>query len=238
MKKSPANTKILSIDIGGSGIKASLLDGDGHILIDYKKTNTPPNANPEKVVSAILELVREFPAYDFVSAGFPGYVRDGVVHTAPNLDNESWKMHPFADTLANALRKPARVVNDADLQGLGIVSGKGLEMMMTLGTGFGTALLVDGRLLPHLELSHLPVNKTKDYDGYIGEKALQEVGEKKWNKRMERVLGIFKTVVNYDLLYISGGNAKRLTFPLENNVKIVSNRLGIRGGAMLWKDMM
>lgn len=228
--------RILSIDIGGSGIKASLLDTEGNVLVDYKKTNTPSPANPENILKTIVQLVRDFPEFDAISAGFPGYVRDGIVHTAPNLDNDAWKLTNLNEALENALGKPSRVVNDADLQGLGIASGKGLEMVMTLGTGFGTALILNGVLLPHLELAHLPVKKDKDYDAYIGEKALQEIGEKKWNKRMQKALHTFRTVINYDFLYISGGNAKRLSFPLDDNVKIVSNRDGIKGGARLWRS--
>ena len=236
MNSTPTPNRILSIDIGGSGIKASLLDIEGNVLVDYKKTNTPTPANPENILKAIEQLVRDFPEFDAISAGFPGYVRDGVVHTAPNLDNEAWKFTNLNEALEKALGKPARVVNDADLQGLGIAGGKGLEMVMTLGTGFGTALILNGVLLPHLELAHLPVKKDKDYDAYIGEKALQEIGEKKWNKRMQKVLYTFRTVINYDALYISGGNAKRLSFPLDDNVKIVSNRDGIKGGARLWRS--
>jgi polyphosphate glucokinase len=233
--KKNATKKILCIDIGGSGIKASLINQDAEVLVEYRKISTPHPANPQNIINAITKLVSDFPEFDVVSAGFPGYVRDGIVHTAPNLDNESWKLTDLSEGLKNALGKPAKVVNDADLQGLGIVSGKGLEMVMTLGTGFGTALLNEGLLLPHLELSHLPATKSKDFDAYIGEKALQEIGERKWNKRMERVFQIFKTVINYDALYVSGGNAKRLRIPLDDNVKIVSNRDGILGGARLWK---
>jgi polyphosphate glucokinase len=236
MKKTKDQKKILSIDIGGSGIKASMIDQDGKVVMEYKKLSTPSPANPENVLHIIQHMAIDFPGFDLISVGFPGYVRDGIVHTAPNLDNESWKMTNFAESLTKSLGKPAKVVNDADLQGLGIVQGKGLEMMMTLGTGFGTALLVDGVLLPHLELAHLPATKSKDYDEYIGSQALQIIGDKKWNKRMERVLHIFKTVINYDALYISGGNAKRLTLTLDDNVKLVSNRDGIRGGARLWKE--
>lgn len=235
MENAFAPQRILSIDIGGSGIKASLLDPDGNVLVDYRKTSTPPQANPEQVLGSIKSLVADFPEFDAVSAGFPGYVRDGIVHTAPNLDNESWKLTNFRQILSDALGKPTKLVNDADLQGIGVVSGIGLEMMMTLGTGFGTAILNHGILLPHLELSHLPATKNKDFDAYIGNQALTVIGEKKWNKRMNRVLHIFKTVVNYDALYISGGNAKRLQIPLDDNVKIVNNREGIKGGARLWR---
>lgn len=228
--------KILTIDIGGSGIKATILNEVGEMIVEYKKMNTPSPSNPENILKAIKSLVKEFPDYDMISVGFPGYVRKGIVHTAPNLDKENWKLIDLNQRICAMLGKPTQVVNDADLQGLGVVSGKGFEMMMTLGTGFGTALLKDGILLPHLELSHLPVTKTKDFDAYIGDKVLQVIGEKQWNRRMQRVLQIFKHVINYDNLYIGGGNAKRLNFKLDDNIKIVNNRDGIRGGARLWKQ--
>jgi len=235
MAKRTDQKKILSIDIGGSGIKASMIDLDGKIVLEYKKLSTPAHATPENILQIIQRLALDFPGFDLISAGFPGYVRDGIVHSAPNLDNESWKMTDFCKLLSNTLGKPAKVVNDADLQGLGIAKGTGLEMVMTLGTGFGTAILNKGHLLPHLELAHLPATKSKDFDAYIGNTALLQIGEKRWNKRMERVINIFKTVVNYDILYISGGNAKKLQLGLDDNIKIVSNKDGIVGGARLWR---
>jgi polyphosphate glucokinase len=228
--------RILSIDIGGTGIKACILDRQGDMLDDYRKIATPENPGPENVLHAIMSLAAQFGEFDAVSAGFPGYVRDGVVYTAPNLDTLAWHGVNLNFLLEHKLGRPSCVVNDADLQGLGFAEGKGLEMVMTLGTGFGTALMLNGVLLPHLELAHLPVTKSKDYDAWIGEAALQKVGEKKWNKRMEKVLDTFRTVVNYDKLYISGGNAKRLTVAMKSNEKIVNNREGIRGGARLWRQ--
>ena len=227
--------RILSIDIGGTGIKACMLDRQGEMREDYRKIATPENAGPENVLHAIMALASQFGDFDAVSVGFPGYVRDGVVYTAPNLDNVSWHGVNLNFLLEQKLGRPSQVVNDADLQGLGFAEGQGLEMVMTLGTGFGTALMLNGVLLPHLELAHLPVTKSKDYDAWIGEAALQKVGEKKWNRRMEKVLQTFRTVINYDKLYISGGNAKKLSVPLLDNEKIVNNREGIRGGARLWK---
>ena len=108
-------------------------------------------------------------------------------------------------------------------------------MVLTLGTGFGTALTLNGTLLPHLEVSQHPITKSKNYDEYIGEAALQEIGEEKWNERMEKVLGIIKTVFNYDLLYISGGNAELLNFKLDENVHIKTNKDGFLGAVNLWK---
>jgi polyphosphate glucokinase len=126
------------------------------------------------------------------------------------------------------------VVNDADLQGLGLATGKGLELVITLGTGFGTAMINNGQLLPHLELAHHPITKKKTYDEYIGQKAMDKIGRKKWNKRMKRVIGILKTVIQYDSLFISGGNADKLDFKPGSNTRIDSNRDGIKGGAKLW----
>lgn len=236
MENSFTPQRILSIDIGGTGIKACLLNREGDLLEDYKKIATPESPGPENVLHVIMMLASQFGEFDAVSAGFPGYVRDGVVYTAPNLDTISWHGVNLNFLLEQKLGRPARVVNDADLQGLGFAEGGGLEMVMTLGTGFGTALMLNGVLLPHLELAHLPVTKSKDYDAWIGEAALQKVGEKKWNRRMEKVLHTFRTVVNFDKLYISGGNAKKLTIPLRPNEKIVNNREGIRGGARLWNE--
>src|SRR5580704_3110312 len=199
MKKTQSTSpKILSIDIGGSHIKATILDDKGALQMDYDKIPTPMPSTPENMVAAIKKLVKSFPAYDMISVGFPGYVKKGVIKTAPNLGNEAWKNFDLSKKLETELDKPTRVVNDADMQGLGVVSGKGLEMVVTLGTGFGTALLVDGQLMPHLEISHHPISKGKDYDVYIGDRALQKEGLQKWNKRMKKVLQVLKTVINYD----------------------------------------
>jgi polyphosphate glucokinase len=121
------------------------------------------------------------------------------------------------------------------MQGLGVVNGKGFEIVATLGTGFGTALLMDGYLLPHLEIAHHPITKSKDYDQYIGERVMLEIGDKKWNKRVRRVLDILQTVFNYDHLYLGGGNAKKINFDLDSNITIISNKDGIKGGARLWR---
>ncbi len=228
--------KILAIDIGGSRIKATLLDIEAEILMDYVRAQTPSPANPEDVIKTIVELTKDFKGYSKISVGFPGYVKNGVVYTAPNLSTEKWKGFDLKKQLSKSLGQPVRVINDADMQGLGIAKGKGLEMVVTLGTGFGTAWLMDGILLPHLEVAHHPVSKERDYDEYIGKRALDEVGIERWNKRMKKVIEILKTVFNYDYLYISGGNAKKITFKTDSNISILSNVEGIKGGARLWQE--
>jgi polyphosphate glucokinase len=234
MKSTPQQLKVLSIDIGGSHIKGTILNEKGELQKKYEKLPTPVPASPENVIDTIKALVKDFPEFNKISVGFPGYVRDGVIKTAPNLSNELWKDFDLAKKLGEELGQEARVVNDADMQGLGVVDGKGLELVVTLGTGFGTAVLLNGNLLPHLEFSHQPVGKVASYDKYIGEAALVKEGDKKWNKRMKKVFTTLKTVFNYDFLYIGGGNSDLLTFKLDKNMKVVSNADGIKGGARLW----
>jgi polyphosphate glucokinase len=235
MKNFSLRETILTIDIGGSFIKATVLNTEGNILQNYQKVKTPDPATPQKVLEAIQYLVMDFQDYDKISVGFPGYIKKGIVRTAPNLGTDLWKDVNLNRLLYNALNKPVRIVNDADMQGLGVVSEQGLEMVVTIGTGFGTALLLDGHLLPHLELGQHPVTKNKTYDDYIGDHALKNIGKEKWNKRMKRVLHILKTVFNYDCLYISGGNSDKLNFKLDENIRIVGNKDGIKGGARLWQ---
>ena len=236
MSKKNADQKILSIDIGGSHIKATILNSEGKLEMEYLKVVTPQPADPANLLSSIKNLVKGFPGFDKISAGFPGYVANGIIKTAPNLDSQSWVDVNFQKKLEDLLGKPAKVVNDADMQGLGVVSKVGLEMVITLGTGFGTALLKDGELLPHLELAHHPLTKNKTYDEYIGEKALEKIGKTAWNKRMKKVIQVLKTVFNYDHLYISGGNARRINFELDKNITIDRNEDGIKGGARLWSQ--
>lgn len=235
-KNSTDKTNILSVDIGGTSIKTVLLDQDGNMLSEYLKSKTPEGATPKDIVSGIEALIKPIPdSYDRVSIGFPGYVKNGIVKTAPNLAKNKWADIDLAQRVANALNKSVRLVNDADQQGLGVVEGRGFEIVFTVGTGFGTALLFDGELLPHLELAHFPLNKDEDYDDYIGNKAFEKIGGERWNKRLKKVIETYKTVFNYDFLYIGGGNSKQIDFNLDDNIKLVTNRDGIKGGAKLWK---
>jgi polyphosphate glucokinase len=235
MQRPDPADKILTVDIGGSRIKGTVLDPEGSILKDYTRITTPPGGDPFAIIAAIGDLAKGLEPFTKVSVGFPGYVRNGIVQTAPNLSTEKWRGFNLAEKLAATLGKPVRVLNDADMQGLGIASGKGLEMVVTLGTGFGTAILIDGNLLPHLEIAHHPVSKERDYDEYVGEKAYQEVGSERWNKRLRKVLNILKVVVNYDHLYISGGNSKKINFKLDDNITLKANIDGIKGGSKLWQ---
>jgi polyphosphate glucokinase len=228
--------RTLAIDIGGTGIKAALLDDAGSLIGERQRVPTPPKpVAPEDLVRAIDEVAAPLGTYERVSVGFPGYVRDGRVITAPNLGTDALAGFDLQSVLAEHLGKPVRVLNDADVQGFGAIKGQGLEMVLTLGTGAGTALFHDGEIMPHLELAHHPVSGNKTYDEYVGNAARKKKGKKAWNKRVTKVIDILREVVRFDHLYIGGGNAKDITFPLPPDVTIVPNTDGLTGGIQLWR---
>jgi polyphosphate glucokinase len=233
-----AEALTLAIDIGGSHLKAAVLEESGEMSSDTARVKTPKPATPEAVVAALIKLSHGLGQFDRVSIGFPGVVRADCVLTAPNLGTKSWHGFKLGAVLAEALDKPVRMLNDASIQGLGVITGHGLECVLTMGTGMGFALFRDGEIAPHLELSQHPIRKRKSYDEYVGEAALERVGRRRWNKRVRKVIGVLDTVINYDMLYIGGGNAKRIEFLLPADVKIVCNTAGITGGVRLWDGRM
>jgi polyphosphate glucokinase len=230
----PAHPLTLAIDIGGTHLKAGILDAVGGLAAGPARIPTPHPAAPETVVSELADMVARLGAFDRISIGFPGVIRNGAVLTAPNLGTEAWHGFPLAPAMADKLGKPARMENDATVQGLGVIHGKGVECVITLGTGMGFALFVEGVPAPHLELSQHPVRGKKTYDHYVGEAAEKAVGKGRWNRRVERAIGFIHTLTSCDILYIGGGNAKQIKFELPPWVRIVSNEAGITGGIHLW----
>ena len=179
---------------------------------------------PEQLVYALSELATGLPSYQRVSAGFPGMVREGRLISAPHFVSptgpggkptpeleKAWADFDLQGALATALGKPCRVANDADVQGAALVKGEGLEFVITLGTGVGTALFWKGKLAPHVELAHHPLGKgARSYNDMLGEAALTKVGHKKWNARVAMMLGVVKALVFYDHCYIGGGNSHKV----------------------------
>lgn len=229
---------ILAIDVGGTGLKAAVIDDRGEMRSDRQRVPTPHPCPPKLFLDTVAALVKPLPEFDRIAVGFPGVVRDGRVITAPNLGTEDWAGFALAPALSKRLGgAPVRMVNDAEMQGLALVDGSGLELVVTLGTGVGTALLRDGVPAPHLELAHHPLSKSgKTYDEYLGNAAYEKIGKKRWNKRVKRMLEVLEILLHPDRIHISGGNAKHIDFELPKGVTIASNDAGIEGGAGLWRE--
>ncbi len=246
-KQNAASPRTLAFDIGGTGLKASVIDGEGTMLVDRVRVPTPYPLSPEDLVAALVALAAPLPAYDRISAGFPGMVRGGRVLSSPHFVTakgpgtkivpklvEAWKDFDLAGALTERLGRPARVVNDADLQGGAVVKGKGLEVVITLGTGMGTAVFQDGRLAPHMELAHHVFRRGETYDEQVGEDARKRIGNKKWSKRVAQAVADIDALLYYDHLYVGGGNAVHLAIDLGPKATIVDNSAGITGGLRVW----
>lgn len=244
----PADVRTLAIDIGGSGVKASVLDPQGELIVDRVRVDTPYPCPPEELVATIVDLTAELPTAHRASVGFPGLVRDGRVIEVPSLSRPAydaerdphlaslWFGFDLGSALAQVLAIPTLVVNDADMQGCAVVSGQGMEFVLTLGTGVGTALFHEGHLLPHLELSHGPFRDGQTFDTALGNVERKKIGKKRWIKRVREAIECFDETLVFDHLYVGGGNAKHLD-PADVGPKgvIISNAAGVIGGVRLWK---
>jgi polyphosphate glucokinase len=235
VKRSPAaRPRTLAIDIGGTGLKALILDRQGRAITDRQRVETPRPATPAKVLAAVREIIAPLGDFDRVSVGFPGVVFAGVVKTAPNL-GPGWAGLRLASRLERILKKPARVINDAGVQGYGIVTGRGLEMVLTLGTGLGCALFYEGTYIPNLELAHHPFRNDRTYEEYLGNRALEADGKKRWNRNLVLAIRQIDPIWNPDRIYLGGGNAKHVRAALPRHVRIASNVAGLLGGIALWE---
>ena len=232
------NLRILAIDVGGTGLKAAVLDADGNMLTERERLKTPHPCTTAVLMESILKLVEPLRPVEFnrISIGFPGVVRRGVVLTAPKLGTEELHGFPLSQEVERALGHPTRLINDADMQGLAAVRGHGVELVITLGTGMGSALFSDGQLGPHLELSIHPFRKGETYNDQLGDATLQKIGPVKWNRRVQKAIKTLRALTTFDQLYIGGGNSKIITFALDDDTEIIDNANGIKGGAWLWRQ--
>lgn len=237
----------LAIDVGGSGIKALVLDQFGQPLNERARVDTPYPCPPDLFLSVVSELVQGFPAFDRVSIGFPAMVRDGktlrvvafarAVKDGPR-DPELfalWDGFPLEKKISRLFGVPTLLANDADVQGCAVVSGKGTEFVMTLGTGVGTSLFHHGHLLPHMELSH-GTFAGESIDIALGNANRKFIGNKRWAKLVAQAVADFDAKLFPDRIYIGGGNSKLLgDMDLGPLVEIVPNTAGLIGGVRLWE---
>jgi len=228
--------RTLCIDIGGSGIKGNLFDAAGTPLAERVRIDTPRPATPDDVVTTAIEVARRLGDFDRVAVGFPGVVEAGVIKTAPNLDGD-WAGYKLAADLELRLGKPCRAANDAGVQGLAVIEGKGVEMVLTLGTGLGCGLYTDGKCAWNLELAHHTFNGRESYEDRVDDAVRKKLGNKKWRRRVLGVIASVEPIFNYRRLYLGGGNSAKLDpAELPANVTIVDNKAGILGGLKLWAD--
>jgi polyphosphate glucokinase len=242
----------IAIDVGGTGLKADVLDKNGEPMAGRVRVPTTYPMSPDDLVSRLTQLVAKLPEGDRVSCGFPGMVRKGHVLSAPHfvctagpgskidaMLTEAWSDFDLAEALAQALGKPCRVANDADVQGLAVVEGEGFEVVITLGTGFGTAFFMDGSLMPHIEFSHLEFRKGETFNEQIGEAARKNIGDERWNKRVRKAIAYLDALAFFDHLYIGGGNGSRVNRrdlgEVLERITVVDNKAGILGGIKLWE---
>ena len=224
----------LAVDIGGSGIKMMRLDPTGTPVSERLRAETPVPATPEAVLTILDALARDVGSFDRVSVGFPGVIKHGATLTAHNLDAQ-WSGYELQKVLEKRWRKPVRIANDAAVQGYGAIKGTGVELVITLGTGFGSSLFTDGHLVPGLELAHHPWRKGKTYEDYLGRRGYKLLGRKRWNKALKKAIDQLQALFNYDHLFIGGGNAGKIDIQLPRHVTRIPNEDGLLGGAALWR---
>jgi polyphosphate glucokinase len=242
----PRDVRTLAVDVGGTNIKASVLDRDGAMLAERARVATPYPCPPRVLVNALRRLSRELPSFHRASVGFPGLIRKGVVRQVPALSRERpggpskpalaarWEGFRLRDALEEALGVPTLVANDADVQGSAVVRGAGVELVVTLGTGVGCALFQDGVLLPHLELAHAHYKRGLSIDHALGNAERERIGRRRWNRRVAWALHWLEEVVLFDRMYVGGGNAKHVTVDLGARAELVANTAGITGCIHLW----
>jgi polyphosphate glucokinase len=186
------------------------------------------------MLSALEKMRKELPNCDRVSVGFPGVIKQGKTLTAANL-HPTWVGFPLKNALEKRWKLPVHLANDAAVQGYGAISGRGVELVLTLGTGLGSALFTDGHLCPGLELGHHPWQKGKTYEDFLGRRGLKRHGKKRWNRFLQAAIEQTAKTFNWDRLYLGGGNAKEINFTLPTYVSTISNEDGLFGGVALWR---
>jgi len=223
MRNKSAPGTILSIDVGGSNVK--VMTNKNRIRREFV---SGPKLTAKSMVAQIKEITKDW-SYDVISVGYPGpVVRDRPAAEPHNL-GKGWKGFDFG----RAFGCPAKVVNDALMQALGDYEN-GKMLFLGLGTGLGSAMIVDGALVP-MELAHLPYRKDKTFEDFVGAAGLKRHGKKKWTRYVEDVVDRLVAALEPDYVVIGGGNADKLgTLPKKS--RIGKNGNAFLGGFRLWED--
>lgn len=230
-KRRRARLRTLAVDVGGSGVKCALLNARGDMVSEKLREETPERFTPAQLVALIVRLAKQMPRYDRVAVGIPGIVHRDVVYALPASKSRAFKGFALGARLAELLGTRVRVTNDAAMHGLAAIRGEGVEMVITLGTGLGTALFIHGVLTAHYQT--LP-EQDEPFSRY-GDIARKRIGRKRWEKRVRELFDQLRWITNYDRLYVGGGNAERIGGEMPSRVTRIDSAAGIRGGHRLWE---
>jgi polyphosphate glucokinase len=220
-----ADSKVLGVDVGGSHVKV-LLSTNG---AESRRFVSGPRLGAREMVDGVLDLARDW-TYDKVSIGVPSPVRGGRILSEPMNLGTGWVGFDFEQ----AFGRPTKLVNDAAMQALGSYDG-GKMLFLGLGTGLGSALIVDNLIVP-MELAHLPFRKGT-FEDYVGERGRRRLGNKKWQKAVHETVARLSGALEPDYVVLGGGNAKRIA-ELPANVRLGANDNAFRGAFRLWDPAM
>jgi len=237
---------VFGIDVGGSGIKGAPVDiGTGEFMADRVRIETPQPATPQAIAATAVEVVRRSGWEGTIGCGFPAVIKDGVVLTAANIDDANVGFD-LQQSLEDELHVPVRVVNDADAAGMAEMrwgAGRdfeGVALMLTLGTGIGTALFIGGRLIPNSELGHIEIGgHDAEHRASDGARKRDDLNWKEYAGRLDEYVTTIERLLWPDLIIVGGGiskKAKKFLPHLTARTKIVTaqmqNNAGISGAAL------
>jgi polyphosphate glucokinase len=214
---------ILVVDVGGQHVKV-LLTGQS----EPRRMNSGPKLTPAQMAAGVKALTADWP-FEAISLGFPGQ----VVHNRPAHEPVNLGIGWIGFDYEGAFGRPVRLINDAAMQAIGSYEG-GRMLFLGLGTGLGSAMIVDGKVEP-MELGHLPYKKGMTYEDYVGQRGLDRLGKKKWREEVTMMIDRLRAALQPEYIVVGGGNAKLLK-DIPPDVRIGNNRLAFIGGFRLWDD--
>lgn len=222
MSKQRPAPRILVVDVGGNNVKVAMARQRTPVKIP-----SGPSMTARQMATRVMVAVADW-TFDRVSIGIPAAIRNGRPADPINLGG-GWERFDYA----KAFGKPVRIINDAAMQALGSYEG-GRMLFLGLGTGLGSALVVNNVLVP-LELGHLPYRKERTYEDYLGKKGLERMGDEKWTRHVHIVVALLREALQADEVVLGGGEVTNLT-SVPPNVRIGHNQNAIRGGLRLWDE--
>jgi polyphosphate glucokinase len=221
MQQKAAQRRVLAIDVGGTHVKIRVSGRR-----ETHEFESGPTMTPRRMVARVRELAGDM-KYDVVSIGYPGVVVHGKIVTEPHNLGRRWVGFNFR----KAFGRPTQVMNDAAMQAIGSYEG-GRMLFLGLGTGLGSALVVDGTVAP-MELAHLPYKNGRTYEDYVGDRGRRRLGAKKWRRTVADVVEQLSKALEADYVVLGGGNAKKLK-TLPKNARLGSNEFAFLGGFRVW----